>query len=184
MRKLIVLSIVCLMLSSMESYEYQCILENEFVKEQTNELSNELKIKEYLSSTVGEIMELSGADFDDNSFQIVFEPNVFYPCIYLKDEPFVVICRNKEKNLTPIYILFYESSIILKPLNLRKDMEFSEIMVIMGETSVEQSGHINKYKGGNTIYKIEYAKNGLTYTFCSYNKNGKNFELYVGLQTN
>lgn len=160
MRKSIILTMAFLLLSSVVGCSHQEILGNELIKEQATEFSYEYKIAEYLSSTVEEIVEQTGDDIDENGTQTVFEPNVFYPCIFLKNEP------------------------ILNMLNLKENMDFSEIMNILGEVPVEQSGDVNQYTDVNTIYKIEYAKNELNYVFCSYDKSGKDFDLYIGLRSN
>lgn len=182
MRKSIVLAMVLLSLSSIVGCSHQEALGNELIREQTTEFSYEQKIEEYLNSTVEEIVELTGDDIDADGTQTVFEPNVFYPCIFLKDEPFAVICRSVDKSLTPIYISFYENEAILDMLNLKENMEFSDIMDKLGEVPVEPSGNASQNTGGNTIYKIEYTKKGLIYVFCSYDKSGKDFDLYIGLQ--
>jgi len=153
MRKSIIVIMVLSTLSSIAGCSYQEVLGSEILEEKANELSYEDNIKEYLSRTVEEIVELTGDDINTDGTKIVFEPNIFYPCIFLEDEPFAVICRSNDKSLNPIYVSFYDNKTILNPLNLRKNMDFSEIMLQLGETPVECSGNADYYYGGNFIYK-------------------------------
>lgn len=40
--------------------------------------------------TIDDITRVTGCKIDKDGTYVVFEPHIFYPCIYLKDAPFIL----------------------------------------------------------------------------------------------
>jgi YHS domain-containing protein len=145
----------------------------------------ESEIKKYLSMTTEEITMLTGCKIDKDGTYVVFEPHIFYPCIYLKDSPFYIICRTWDDEDKPAYIDLYDYSIILSEFNLKKEMNFAEIMEVMGPAEIQQSLPLDEERVEETSnYLIEYEYNGLTYVFCADNREGNLFMLYIAEANN
>lgn len=130
-----------------------------------------------LNMSVQEILDLSGSGIDELSSVVVFEPNVFFP--YIETDSFLIICRSTDVTYTPIYITMYQEDEVeyLEMLQLNRNMNFQEIMEVMGTASVEES----KEGAGNKRYMISFVSGELEYYFCSDNQDGQGFELYIGL---
>lgn len=142
----------------------------------------ELEIKKYLSMTAEEITQLTGCEIDKDGTYVVFEPHIFSPCIYLENSPFYIICSSWYETDRPAYIDLYDYSIILSEFNLNEEMNFAEIMEVMGPAEIQQSLPLDEERVEETSnYLIEYERNGLTYVFCANNKEGNYFMLYIAL---
>lgn len=135
------------------------------------------EIIKYLNMSVQEILDLTNAEIDPLSSGVVFEPNVLFP--YIVTDSFLVICRSMDTTYTPIYVLLYQDDEekYLEMLQLSSDMNFQEIMEVMGTTSVEES----KGSGGYKRYMISIVSGELEYYFCSDDQDGQRFDLYIGL---
>lgn len=136
------------------------------------------QMRSYLNMTVGELIELTGEDIDKDGSEMVFEHDFFFPCIYLKDFPFYIICRSYDVNDTPLYVAFYEEDVeaYLGMLELGSNMIFDEIMAVMGSVPIYETE-----RAGDKRYKIEIAEDKLKYVFCADNQEGNNFSFYIGL---
>ncbi len=109
----------------------------------------------YLNMTVGELIELTGEDIDKEGSEVVFEHDIFFPCIYIKDCPFYIICRSYDVNDTPLYVAFYEEDVeaYLGMLELNSNMTFDEIMAVMGSVPMYETEST-----GDKRYKIEITE--------------------------
>lgn len=135
------------------------------------------EIIRYLNMPVQEILDMTDTGIDEESSLMVFEPNVFFPCIEM--EPFLIVCRNSDTTYTPIYVALYQdyADSYLEMLQLNSDMCFQDIMEVMGTASVEES----KERADHKNYMISLTNGELEYYFCSDNQDGRGFELYIGL---
>lgn len=132
----------------------------------------------YLSMSIQEILDLTNAEIDLLSSSVVFEPNVFFP--YIETASFLIICRSMDTTYTPIYIMLYQDDEekYLEMLQLNSDMNFQDIMEVMGTASVEES---KERAGGYKRYMISFVSGELEYCFCSDTQDGRRFELFIGL---
>lgn len=154
----------------------------------TNGNSKEMEVDEkacfdgemikYLNMSVQEILDLTNAEIDPLSSSVIFEPNVFFP--YIESDAFLIICRSMDTTYTPIYIMLYQDDEekYLEMLQLNSDMNFQDIMEVMGTASVEES---KERAGGNKRYMISIVSGELEYCFCSDAQDGRRFELFIGL---
>ncbi|MDE5747370.1 MAG: hypothetical protein K2I21_07310 [Acetatifactor sp.] len=135
------------------------------------------EIIRYLKMPIQEILDMTDTVIDEESSLVIFEPNVFFPCIEM--EPFLIVCRNSDTTYTPIYVALYQdyADSYLEMLQLNSDMSFQDIMEVMGTVPVEESKERADYKN----YMISFTNGELEYYFCSDDQDGRGFELYIGL---
>lgn len=135
------------------------------------------EIIRHLGMSVQEILDLTNEDIDELSSVVVFEPDVFFPCIDMAS--FRIVCRSSDMADLPIYIAMDQDDVekYLKMLQLDRSMDFQDIMEVMGTAAVEES----KEGAGYKRYRISFVSGELEYYFCSDNPDGEWFELYIGL---
>lgn len=135
------------------------------------------EITAYLRMSVQEILDLTNANIDEESSVVVFEPDIFFT--YIEKDPFFIICRSRDTTYTPLCISLYQDydNDYLAMLKLNCEMNFQEIMEVMGTVSIEQSSEREEDKR----YMISFTEGELRYYFCSDNQDGREFELFIGL---
>lgn len=131
----------------------------------------------YLKMPVQEIIDRTNTNIDESGSLVIFQPDIFFPCISMN--PFVVICKSADTTYTPRYISFYKDyeDNYLKMLKLNSDMNFQEIMEVMGTVPIEESLE----RGSGKRYMISIKDGELEYNFCSTHQDGRGFELYIDL---
>lgn len=135
------------------------------------------EILKYLKMPIQEILDMTNANMDVESGVVVFEPDVFFP--YIEEAPFLIICRSSDTTYKPLCISLYQDydENYLQMLELNHNMGFREIMEAMGTVSVGESSE----RAGDKRYMISYIDEDLQYYFCSDNRDGREFELFIGL---
>ena len=194
MRKLFIIFLLCATIAipgcKKEPPAFQA--EPQIIEQDNQQLSSSFnaEIEKYLNMTVEEIINSTGAEIDEFATLMVFNMDVFFPCIYHENSPFFVICRSYDETLTPLYVSLYADSLneFLNTMNLNDDMIFSDIMAVLGPADIDIAqpslDEGDEDTDSRRMYKIEYDRDALRYAFCSDNEYGKKFDLFIGLTIN
>jgi hypothetical protein len=155
----------------------------EMKKAQTDTLAF-ADIEAFLRMPVKEIISSTEMGIYNEGTLVIFEPSIFYPCIFLENSLFFIVCRSHDEEQKPLYVAPYYDSIndFIEMLNINIGMTFQDIADILGNAEIQVSKpSTDEAQFIRSNYKMEYEINGLNYTFCSSNKDGSLFELYISL---
>ena len=143
------------------------------------------KSRDLLGCSQKEIQEIYKVDFIDDLGTLRIDSNVaMYHPLYIYKEGLIAYYTVVDEEYLPNYIGFYAGveDIVYKENGINKGMNFNEIKSIL-----ENDGFVSipndNYTGGIT-YKCVLEKEGVFYTFISYNPEGEGSRLFLSKYDN
>jgi len=151
------------------------------LREKSTEISTQ-EFKNFLNSKKSEILKKVGGQTESGTISIM-ESHMVFPFIFVKDLGLAFVFPNETDDFCPTYIIINNET-NLKDVNIKgakPGMNFKEITNKIENSQVVKTWFSNE---DNFAYKLDYALDGVLYSFVSYDEKGKESQLYISLNDN
>jgi hypothetical protein len=145
----------------------------------TTEISIE-ELTQFLNSKRSKIIKAVG-NHTENGTVSIMESHMIFPFTFVKNLGLTFVFPNETDDFSPTYIIIDKETNI-KDFNIKgakPGMDFRKIMGKLGKSHIVKTWFANE---DNVAYKLDYVMDKVVYSFVSYDKQGKESQLYITLK--